>query len=94
MDDEERRELIRAEESERMAKYYMEKEREAQKKAEVTPHAKAAAAKSTGGKFRVKKAPNTKKTATQNTFDMPMTLEDSKAVISFRKGNFLFPDVR
>ena len=52
-----RRELIRAEESERMAKYYMEKEREAQKKAEVTPHAKAAAAKSTGGKFRVKKAP-------------------------------------
>ena len=96
MDDEERRELIGAEESERMAKYYMEKEREAQKKAEVAPHTKAAAAKSTGGKFRVKnlKAPNTKKTATQNTFDMPMTLDDSKAVISFRKGNSLFPDVR
>ena len=69
---EERRELIRAEESERMAKYYMEKEKEAQKKAEVAP-----AAKSTGGEFRIKKAPNTKKTATQKTFDMPMTLDDS-----------------
>ena len=72
---EERRELIRAEESERMAKYYMEKE--AQKKAEVAPHANVPAAKSTGGEFRVKKALNTKKTATQNTFDVPMTLDDS-----------------
>ena len=80
---EERRELIRTEESERMAKYYFASEKEqasreeAQKKAEVTAHANAPVVKSTGGQFRVKRAPSTKKTATQKTSDVPMILDDS-----------------
>jgi hypothetical protein len=82
---EERRELIRAEEKEQMAKYKeaTEKEqaarqhaqKEKEKKAEVAPQANAPVAKPAGG--GVKKAPGTKKTATQKASAMPMTLGDS-----------------
>ena len=82
---EERRELIRAQEKEQMAKYReaAEKEQAARqqaqkenpKKAEVAPQANASVAKTAGGE--VKKAPGAKKAVTQKASAMPMALGDS-----------------
>ena len=84
---EERRELIRAEEKERMARYReaAEKEEAARqqaqkenpKKAEVAPQANEPVAKPTGGEVKKAPGPGVKKAVTQKASAMPITLDDS-----------------